>query len=149
MYKRIVLLIVVLIVLLLITIPLAIYSYSLSMLDSMPLRPQNITVTNTQLIEQWAVIEPKVALEKVGSITPYWIYTWRIATFLNDPFSSKNLDPYDRISAMASEIAIHHMKETKVGTNSKLWWQLLHANLAIWLQRNWLPSEILIKYKTL
>lgn len=149
MYKRAVLIFIVLTAVLLITAPLVVYSYSLSLLNTMPSKPQNITVTKEQLSEQWVAIEQNVTLENVNNITPYWIYIWYVADVINDSFSRKKLDPYDSISAMTSEIAIHHMRETEVKTNGMLWWHLLHANLGIWLQRNWEPEEILVKYKTL
>lgn len=149
MFKRAVLIFIVLAAVLLISAPLVVYSYSLSLLNTMPAKPQNITVTKEQLSEQWVAIERYVALEKVNNITPYWIYTWLVGAIINDSFLHKKLDSYDNISAMASEIAIHHMRETEVKANSVWWWNVLHANLCIWLQRNWQPDEILVKYKTL
>lgn len=147
-FKRTIL-IIILFITLLITAPLAVYSFSLSLLDTMPSKPQNITVTKEQLAEQWMRTEPTVKLENVANISPYWIYYWLVANIFNNEYSDKKLDPYDNISAMASEIAIHHMRESKVKEDSMLWWHLLHSNLAIWLQRNWRAEEILIKYQTL
>ena len=149
MFKRVVLIFIVLTAVVLFSTPLLVYSYSLSLLNTMPSKPQNISVTKEQLSEQWIAIERYVAVEKVDDITPYWMYTWLVGAIINDSFSPKKLDSYDNISAMASEIAIHHMRETEVKANGVLWWNVLHANLSIWLQRNWHPEEILVKYKTL
>ena len=149
MFKKPAIIIIALFAALLILAPLAIYSYSLSLLDTMPAEPQSITLTKEQLSEQWASIEPNVTLNSVSNITPYWIYTWLIAAVLNDALSLKYIDPYDSISAMASEIAIHHMRETNVKINGRFWWHMVHANLGIWLQRNWEPKEILVKYNYL
>ncbi len=146
MIKKAILILIMLVVILLITTPLAIYKYSLSLLNTMPSKPVNITMTQEQLVDQWWAIEREIAIEDVNNITPYWFYIWLIAVIMDDFFSYKTIDPYDSISAMASEIAIHHMRTTETKTNGILWWNLLHANLCIWLQRNWLPEEILVKY---
>ncbi len=133
----------------LITAPWLVYSYSLSLLDTLPSKPQHAIVTDSQLSQQWAAAEKFVAKNKVGKITPYWNYTWLFAAISNNVLSNKHIDPYTRISAMASEIAIHHMKATNVKTDSTFRWHMLHANLSIWLQRNWEAKEILVKYKNL
>ena len=149
MFKKPTIIIITLFTALLILAPLAVYNYSLSLLDTMPAEPQSFTLTKEQLSEQWATIEPNVTLNSVGNITPYWIYTWLIAAILNDALSLKYIDPYDSISAMASEIAIHHMRESNVNIDGRFWWHMVHANLGIWLQRNWEPEEILVKYNYL
>lgn len=147
--KRAVLIIFAVTAVTLIIAPWIIYSYSLSLLDPLPSKPQHTFVTKSQLSEQWAAAEKNVAVNKAGNVTPYWHYTWLIAAISNNTFSEKHIDPYNYISAMASEIAIHHMNEIDANAESTFWWHMLHANLSIWLQRNWEPKEILTKYKNL
>ena len=147
--KRAVIIIVSVITVSLIAAPWLVYNYSLSLLDTLPSVPQLTTVTKSRLSQQWIATEKYVTEDNVGKITPYWNYTWLVASIANSAFSDKLVDPYTSISAMASEIAIHHMQQTEVKTTSTFWWHVLHANLSIWLQRNWEPKEILTKYKNL
>ncbi|MEN8219377.1 MAG: hypothetical protein ABFS56_24080 [Pseudomonadota bacterium] len=144
MFKKITIIAMALVVAIII-IPPALYFYTLSMLEGMPVRPSNISLTQAQLNELWENNEKYSSVSDIGSITPYWIYKWLIPVMVNDYFSYSGIDPYKNMSRMASAIAIHHMRTNQVKTKGMGWWHLLHVNLSIWLQRHWTPKEIAIK----
>jgi hypothetical protein len=134
------------VLLILLIVPLILYEHSMRLLDEMPDKPK-ILLAQQETDELWAsqeVCEP----EECASITPYWIHRWLVVAIINDYITPMELNAvYENVSKMASQIAIHHMREGHFKGRGMLWWHLTHAYLGIWLQRNWSIKEIATKYR--
>jgi hypothetical protein len=132
-------------IVLVLVLPLALYQYTVSLLEKMP-EKSNVKLSDIQSDEVW-MSQEKCSVEECASITPYWIYKWLAVALVNDLITFKDSEaPYDNVSNMCSKIAIQHLRQSHFKAKGMLWWHLTHANLSIWLQRNWSANEISSKY---
>jgi len=132
--------------LVLLVLPLLLYNYSLSLLETMPEKP-TIHITHQRAQELWSSRE-RCTPQDCASTTPYWPYRWLAAGAIDDSTTPMNLDAaYENMSTMASQVAIHHMRQVHFSGSGMLWWHITHTYLTIWLQRNWSTNEIASKFR--
>jgi hypothetical protein len=91
--------------------------------------------------------EKDAVLSKIDKVTPYWLYHWLIMAIANDYFSYHKIpNPYEKMSIMASTVAITHMSAGNFSGRKMLQWHITHACLGIWIQRNWPVKAIASRY---
>lgn len=129
-------------------LPMGIYWHTLGFVNPKPVKPTELII-RSKLRIYWEKHDLS-NIDKVSSITPYWMYYFLFVVVAHDYFKYDGIKPlYSKVSKMAGMIAIAHMREGYYDRDkrSMLWWHLTHISLSIWIQRHWEPIEIVSKYQ--
>ena len=127
-------------------VPWGIYYHSLSLVGKMPIFPI-VVMSDEDLIKIWKKNEKEAVLSKIDEVTPYWIYHWLIMAIANDDFSYNEIpNPYEKMSIMASTVALTHIMAGNFSGKGMLQWHITHVCLGIWIQRNWSIKAIASRY---